>query len=246
MVFDQFKKEGRELKEEKRIFNDLKKIQETLQQEVLLSKGSPHPELAQEDGSCLTPFASLTDSFKFVNDLAQKLENKESVSVCIDFSARDYYVEGKYSFLGKKDMPREEYEESLVKFILERKNLAYLIDPFVIADSSSYQKFYQKLKEKKVHKVRVGTKYFEEIGEDFKQLRREDFPKLKDDQFAEISKDVFDFNFHLIDLVKYFNFSKIIDLSSDASEQGKRVFLQNLPNTQFDHFQSFVGHLNVN
>lgn len=35
-------------------------------------------------------------------------------------------------------MNKEEYEDQIMKFIGERKNLTYIIDPFSIEDSLSY------------------------------------------------------------------------------------------------------------
>lgn len=74
--------------------------------------------------------------------MISSLKNKNSASIVIDFQAQDYYMNEKYNFMGKKDMNKEEYEDSLLKFLIERKNISLLIDPFDIHDSLGYQRFH--------------------------------------------------------------------------------------------------------
>ena len=144
-------------------------------------------------GAIVSPFESLTDSIKFLNDLCLKFPKRDHVKMAIDINGSENFdLEGlKYVIdLVKKPMTEEEYEDFLIKTVGDRKFISTLIDPFPLTQHFSWHRFNKKLKEKNFS-FKFSTKFYENYDpEIFEKIVVEKYPTIKPDIMTKIIENV--------------------------------------------------------
>lgn len=101
-----------------------------------ISKGKGGADLVKElgDGSLISPYDTMADAIKNIDDILGSLDLSEQYGLWIDISAQDFYDKEteKYEFENaKKPSTVEDLEDAYFKLFADKKSVVVISDPFI-------------------------------------------------------------------------------------------------------------------